>query len=162
MKTAKRTFQWSVGKLLRVPITRRHVIQGIPESPTECMFALGMRDAFRAFGFAFPGHRDGVGFPLVKFTLGNEDEGPRERYTCVLLGESLVGERVFDEGKILAPFVCWMRVIHRRLTYKLGSRISRGLPPKAFSRKRDRERESCTAVRRYHQLKTPRLMEYAR
>jgi hypothetical protein len=148
-------YRFKQHQILDVPVTAQHMAAAVPGSPTHCMIALGLRDKFQAHGLDFPGRGDGVGVPSVKFTLGPEGARANERYTCMVLGEGIVAEKQFDERGPLQPFTCRLQVIARRRVRKLGTRASRGLPPKTVHQKRDRERVTCTAVRRYHQIKVP-------
>jgi hypothetical protein len=109
----------------------------------------------------FPSRSSGVGWPLTKFTLGLEGAVGNERYTCIVLGEGLKAQEQFDDDRLPkpAPFLCRLQVTARGRVRKLGSRAERGLPPKTTHQKRDRALTTCTAVRRYHQIKVPTVAQ---
>lgn len=119
------------------------------------MLAQALRRKLAAWSISYKGRDDGIGFPEVKFALTGKN-GQEWRYQAILNGEAAKAEALFDkEKRRLAPFPFRLRIIQARRVLRLGSRVSRGLPPKAKSRRAKRSGSRVACIRRYHQISVP-------
>jgi hypothetical protein len=128
-----------------VPVSDADIASGIPESVSHCAFGNGLRSA-------------DCGDPIVKTPYVSFNRGPW-RYRAVLDSVAIRRDWAFDDASVqlvlgpLQPMMVVIEVIEARLRTKLGTRASRGLPPKGPHRPA-RTPPVCRPVkRRYHELK---------
>jgi hypothetical protein len=129
-----------------VPMTQNDIVSGIPESVAHCAIAHAFRSA-------------GCGDPLVKTPIVSFNRGPY-RYRACMDSVAIRRDWVFDDKHLrkilgpLQPMTIVVEVIDARPRVKLGTRASRGLPPKGPHPPRSRSKDNvCRPVtRRYHEL----------
>lgn len=139
------------GKLQRnrhyvMPMSQSDIDHGIPDSEEHC--AVG--NASRSSGCGDPR----VKTPFISFNRGEY------RYRAVMDSVAVGKDWLFDDKQLqkihgpLRPGNIVIEVIDVRLRTKLGTRASRGLPPKGPHRPRVRSKDNvCSPVkRRYHEL----------
>lgn len=129
-----------------VPVSEVDIKNGIPDSVAHCAYANGIRSS--------GGGDPVVKTPIVSFNLGSF------RYRCRMDSLAIRRDWVFDDKQLqttfgpLQPMTLVVEVIEARSRTKLGTRASRGLPPKGPHPPRAaRKPAACRPVaRRYHQL----------
>jgi hypothetical protein len=115
---------------------------GIPDSTSHCALANGLRSA-------------GCGDPSVCSPRVSFSKGPW-RYRGVMDSAALWSDWTFDAHGTLEPKRIVIQVIAARPRRTLGSRASRGLPPKGPHKPKG-ARVCSPTYRRYHELKAMNL-----